>query len=89
MGITTPGNKTVFLRGRIGTESGKSSLLNASSSSVVNNGINSDSASISLSDKLSNEMKFDLAIFIILGHCVIIKGIIEGFSRLQFAFDPI
>ena len=62
IGITTPGNKTVFLNGKIGIESGKSSFFRASSSSVVNNGINSASDSTSLSDKLSNMLNFGLFI---------------------------
>ena len=45
IGITTPGNKTAFLSGRIGTDSGGDSLRIASSSSDVINGINSDSSS--------------------------------------------
>ena len=59
IGITTPGNKTVFLRGKIGTTSGKDSLSNASSSSVVIKGIKSASDSISRSDKLSRLLKKD------------------------------
>ena len=46
IGITTPGNKTVFLNGRIGRVSGILSLEIASSSSDVIKGINSDSSSI-------------------------------------------
>ena len=59
IGITTPGNKTVFLKGKIGTISGKDSLSNASSSSVVIRGIKSASDSISRSDKLSKLLKKD------------------------------
>ena len=47
MGITTPGNKTVFRSGRIGTIFGRASFSRASSSSVVNNGIKSASDSMS------------------------------------------
>ena len=59
IGITTPGNNTVFLKGKIGTISGNDSLSNASSSSVVIRGIKSASDSISRSDKLSKLLKKD------------------------------
>ena len=62
MGITTPGNKTVFLKGKIGIESGKFSFSSNSSSSEVNNGINSDSPSRSDNDILSIDVKKDFAI---------------------------
>ena len=62
MGITTPGKRTVFLKGRMATSSGNSSFLSASSSSVVSKGISSASVSISPSVKLSNDVKLDLAI---------------------------
>ena len=45
IGITTPGNNTAFLRGRIGILFGKISFKIASSSSDVISGINSDSSS--------------------------------------------
>ncbi len=45
IGITTPGNKTVLRKGKIGSETGSSSLFISSSSSGVNNGINSASES--------------------------------------------
>ena len=53
IGMTTPGNKTLFLSGRIGKFSGKSCLLTVSSSSAVVKGINS--ASDSRPDKFSKE----------------------------------
>ena len=53
IGITTPGNKTVFFKGKIGIELGKASLFNASSSSAVIRGISSASDSISRREKLS------------------------------------
>ncbi len=54
IGITTPGNKTVFRIGKIGRISGISSLFIFSSSSGVINGINSASWSKACcSDKLS------------------------------------
>ena len=62
MGITTPGKRTVFFRGSIGTCSGRASLLSCSSSSEVISGINSASDSISWGDKLSKERNFDLNI---------------------------
>ena len=62
IGITTPGNKTVFRNGKIGTTSGSDSLSKASSSSVVIKGIKSASDSISCSDKLSIALKKDRAI---------------------------
>jgi hypothetical protein len=46
MGITTPGNKTVFRRGRIGKTSGTLSFRVSSSSSSEIIGINSESSSI-------------------------------------------
>ena len=61
IGITTPGNSTVFLNGKIGKTSGISSLLIISSSSGVINGINSESSfRIFDRDKLSNVIIFDL-----------------------------
>ena len=53
IGITTPGNKTVFRSGNIGNDSGSFSLNISSSSSEDNNGINSASESNSCADKLS------------------------------------
>ena len=53
IGITTPGNKTILRKGKIGKDSGNSSLFISSSSSGVNNGINSASESNSWSDRLS------------------------------------
>ena len=47
IGITTPGNKTVFRKGKMAISSGKASLFISSSSSGVINGINSASGSIS------------------------------------------
>ena len=46
MGITTPGNNTVFLKGNIGNILGSSSAFIISSSSGDKSGINSVSASI-------------------------------------------
>ena len=43
MGITTPGNNTVLRKGKIGNVSGNVSPFICSSSSGVNNGINSES----------------------------------------------
>ena len=60
IGITTPGNKTVFLNGKIGRESGNFSLEIASSSSDVIKGINSDSSSMG-----SKEMEFISKILLI------------------------
>ena len=60
IGITTPGNKTVFLRGNIGKVSGIDSFDIASSSSEVIRGINSDSSSIG-----SNEIEFKLKMLLI------------------------
>ena len=48
IGITTPGNNTAFLRGKIGTDLGKVSFNIASSSSDVIKGISSDSSSTGL-----------------------------------------
>ena len=45
IGITTPGNKTVFRKGKIANDSGNSSLFISSSSSGVKRGINSASES--------------------------------------------
>ena len=53
IGITTPGNITVFFRGRIGSVSGRDSFEIASSSSEVINGIKSESSSIFWSDIMS------------------------------------
>ena len=64
IGITTPGNKTVFLRGSIGNESGRTSLLISFSSSGVIKGINSEFSSTSINDKLSILNKFLLAILL-------------------------
>ena len=61
IGITTPGNNTVFLRGNMGKVSGIASFDIASSSSEVIRGINSDSSSIG-----SNEMEFKLKILLIM-----------------------
>ena len=60
IGITTPGNRTVLIRGRIGSTSGNFSFSRASSSSDVINGINSESASKSSSDTLSKLLNFKL-----------------------------
>jgi len=46
IGITTPGNKTVFLSGKIGKTGGTSSEFIISSSSAESNGMNSVSSSI-------------------------------------------
>ena len=45
IGITTPGNKTIFRNGKIANVSGNASLFISSSSSGVNNGIKSASES--------------------------------------------
>ena len=45
IGITTPGNNTVFLRESMGKESGSVSFFITSSSSVVISGINSEFSS--------------------------------------------
>ena len=62
IGTTTPGNKTVFRRGKIGRISGNSSLSIASSSSKVIKGINSASSCRSCNDKLSSNVTFLLVI---------------------------
>ena len=62
IGITTPGNKTVFLNERIGKVNGSSSLLISNSSSGVISGINSAFSSISWADKLSILKRFFLDI---------------------------
>ena len=55
MGITTPGNKTVFLSGNTAISSGIASAFNRSSSSSVIKGINSASLSKTFeSDNSSN-----------------------------------
>ena len=46
MGITIPGNITVFFKGKIDIDSGRDSFEIASSSSEVIKGINSESSSI-------------------------------------------
>jgi len=46
IGITTPGNRTVLRRGKIGRTGGTSSALIISSSSAESNGMNSVSSSI-------------------------------------------
>jgi hypothetical protein len=73
IGITTPGNKTVLRSGNIASKSGNCSLLIASSSSGVINGINSASSFNSWNDKLSISIIFDLAI-VLFSHCVISKN---------------
>ena len=73
IGITTPGKRTVFLSGRMGTESGRDSFAIASSSSEDIRGIKSASDSISCSDKLSTTLKKDFAILYFLGHYVTAK----------------
>ena len=55
IGITTPGNKTVLRKGKIGNEAGNSSLFISSSSSGVKSGINSASVSNSCNIKLSKD----------------------------------
>jgi hypothetical protein len=52
MGITTPGNNTVFLRGKIDSISGVSSEFITSSSSDVSKGKNSVSSFIKLFSRL-------------------------------------
>ena len=52
MGMTTPGNKTVFLRGRMGKSSGTSLWSSTSSSSSDISGIKSLSSSIELAIRI-------------------------------------
>ena len=54
IGMTTPGNKTVLRRGKIGKVSGTSSRSISSSSSGESSGMSSASSSIEWADKLSN-----------------------------------
>jgi hypothetical protein len=61
IGITTPGNKTVFRNGRIGKISGTSSELIASSSSEDNKGMNSVSAS-RISENSNGVSRFSFSI---------------------------
>ena len=61
IGITTPGNKTLFRRGRIGSSSGKTCLFTFSSSSAVIKGINS--ASFSIPENPKKSTSFILLIF--------------------------
>src|SRR5690554_365463 len=58
MGITTPGKRTVFLKGKIGSVSGRFSFSIASSSSIDISGINSASSFKSSKDNLSNDFIF-------------------------------
>ena len=58
IGITTPGNKTVLRSGNKGKVSGRLSLFICSSSSGVNNGINSASSSNPCRSILSNLVIF-------------------------------
>src|SRR5690606_10843804 len=62
IGMTTPGNKTVFRKGKIGKTSGRSSLVIASSSSADIKGMNSASSDKSCSDNLSNGKYLDFFI---------------------------
>ena len=64
IGITTPGKSTVFLKGNIGNELGKTSLFISFSSSGVIKGISSEFSSTSISDRLSILNKFLLAIIV-------------------------
>ena len=62
IGITTPGNITVFFKGKIGKLSGKDSFEIASSSSDVINGIKSESSSMFCNDIMSrfNNLVLDI-----------------------------
>ena len=62
IGITTPGNNTLFLSGRIGRFSGKTCLFTVSSSSAVVNGINS--ASDSNPEKFKMELSKNSFIYV-------------------------
>ena len=60
IGITTPGNKTVFFKGKIGSFSGSDSFEIASSSSDVINGIKSESSS-----RFCNDIKSRFSILVL------------------------
>ena len=70
IGITTPGNNTLFRKGRIGRFSGNTCLFTVSSSSAVVKGINSASDSnpekfkIELSKNSFIYMYYDIVSFI-------------------------
>ena len=65
IGITTPGKSTVLRNGKMGNDSGNSSLLISASSSGVIKGINSEFSSKSCSDNLSKLKNFVFVIFIV------------------------
>ena len=60
MGIITPGNRTVFLNGRIGTVSGTFTLSFSRSFSSAETGMNSDTSSPSVS--ITSALRFILLI---------------------------
>ena len=62
IGITIPGNITVFFKGKMEIEFGRDSLEIASSSSEVIRGINSESSSIFCNDIMSILTNFSLDI---------------------------
>ena len=61
IGITTPGNSTVFFKGRIDSDFGNFSLFIASSSSDVIRGMSSDSSLIIFPESLFKSNKFSIS----------------------------